>query len=117
VLNITWNTVRGNWQEKPLQKDTTLSPSSVYLRKNIRQVVESNDNGDTTFYEYEEAVLTPEEYKEYEAEMNNPGIQAIKDDALTLMEANADSYEISEKNSLIIMEAIATLYEKLSEVK
>jgi hypothetical protein len=69
-----------------------------------------------TYYVYDEAVLTHEEYEEYCSSLNDPGIQTLKEDNLVLMDANAESYETSEQNNLIIMEAIAELYELVNKM-
>ena len=50
---------------KPELIDTTSSKKVVYIRQNI---VETQID-DTTFYEYDEAKLTKDEYKEYLDEM------------------------------------------------
>ena len=50
---------------KPELVDTTSSKKVVYIRQNIvEKVVE-----DTTYYEYDEAKLTKDEYKEYLKEL------------------------------------------------
>ena len=92
----------------------TLSPDYVYLRKNIHQVTETTEQGEITYYEYDEVVLTHEEYEEYCSMLNNPGIQKLAEDNLILMNANADTYTSSEENNLVIMAAIAELYELIS---
>ena len=50
---------------KPELIDTTSSKKVVYIRQNI---VEAQKD-DTTFYEYDEAKITKDEYKEYLDEM------------------------------------------------
>ena len=50
---------------KPELIDTTSSKKVVYIRQNI---VETQMD-DTTFYEYDEAKITKDEYKEYLDEM------------------------------------------------
>lgn len=50
---------------KPDPIDTTSSKKVVYIRQNIVEV----QKDDTTFYEYDEAKLTKDEYKEYLAEL------------------------------------------------
>ena len=46
---------------KPELIDTTSSKKVVYIRQNIIET----QMGDTTFYEYDEAKITKDEYKEY----------------------------------------------------
>lgn len=50
---------------KPALIDTTSSKKVVYIRQNIVKV----QKDDTTFYEYDEAKLTKDEYKDYLAEL------------------------------------------------
>lgn len=50
---------------KPDHVDTTSSKKVVYIRQNIVEVQKS----DIIFYEYDEAKLTKNEYKEYLAEL------------------------------------------------
>ena len=50
---------------KPEMIDTTSSKKVVYIRQNIVEV----QKDDTVFYEYDEAKITKDEYKEYLDEM------------------------------------------------
>lgn len=50
---------------KPELIDTTSSKKVVYIRQNIIAV----QKDDTTLFEYDEAKLTKDEYKEYRAEL------------------------------------------------
>lgn len=50
---------------KPELVDTTSSKKVVYIRQNIVEI----QKDDTTFYEYDEAKITKDEYKEYLAEL------------------------------------------------
>ena len=50
---------------KPELIDTTSSTKVVYIRQNIIEI----QKDDTTFYDYEEAKLTKDEYKEYLVEL------------------------------------------------
>ena len=50
---------------KPELIDTTSSKKVVYIRQNIVEV----QKDDTVFYEYDEAKITKDEYKEYLDEM------------------------------------------------
>ena len=50
---------------KPELIDTTSSKKVVYIRQNIIEI----QKDDTTFYEYDEAKLTKDEYKEYLVEL------------------------------------------------
>lgn len=117
MLKINWKTVRGTQTVKPATEDKTSSPSVVYLRKDIRKVlIEQNDQAYYA-WEYEEAVLTLEEYAEYEelvAQVATPAMQTLQEQNTILMEALADIYERlenQEQSSAAIMSGLADLYE------
>lgn len=80
-MQITWKKVVGTQQEKPLEVDTISSPSTVYLRKNIIQAEQKSGDATISVWEYEEAQLTPEEYKEYleiSQIFSTPEMEALK---------------------------------------
>lgn len=117
MLKINWKTVRGTQTVKPATEDKTSSPSVVYLRKDIHKVlIEQNDQAYYA-WEYEEAVLTLEEYAEYEelvAQVATPAMQTLQEQNTILMEALADIYERlenQEQSSAAIMSGLADLYE------
>ena len=76
------NYVKSQSSVKPELIDTTSSKSTVYLRKNIVEVERNDMNDDisTTFYEYDEAKLTKEEYQEYLKELEIIDIQQQRAD-------------------------------------
>ena len=61
---------------KPELIDTTSSKKVVYIRQNIIE----KQMDDTTFYEYEEAKLTKQEYQEYLKELEIIDIQQQRAD-------------------------------------
>lgn len=67
---------------RPNEVDTTSSKKVVYLRKNIvEKQRETEIDGDTqTYYEYEEAKLTKEEYEKYLQSLNLINIQQLDAD-------------------------------------
>ena len=76
------NFIKSQSSVKPDLVDTTSSKSTVYLRKNIVEVEKTNENDDTsaTFYEYDEAKLSKEEYQEYLKELDATNtLQTIED--------------------------------------
>lgn len=85
----------------------------MYLRKDITQVTvrDAQSGEEHQEWRYKEAELTLEEYAEYQSELNDAGVQSLKDDNLAIMMAAADSYESSETNALAIMSALAEIYE------
>lgn len=71
---------------KPELIDTTSSKKVVYIRQNIVEV----QKDETTFYEYDEAKLTKDEYKEYLDEIKTQNtfevIENLKNENKTLAE-------------------------------
>ena len=101
-----------------IKSESTIKPdvvsiekSTVYLRRNIAEEIRTYEDGNTnTFYVYEEAKLSHEEFSEYSnqvAAMN--AIRGIDDsDNITrLVAEGSDNFN----NQLILMEAIADLYD------
>ena len=84
---------------KYIRAESTVKPSSIEYTKNSvylhRNYTEEVRDG-VTFYIYEEACLTPEEFKEY----SNKAVLA--------------GQENGDNNQLIIMEAIADLYDLIA---
>ena len=76
------NYVKSQSSIKPELIDTTSSKTSVYIRQNIVEVEKTNesDNTSTTFYEYDEAKLTKQEYQEYLKELSIINIQQQRAD-------------------------------------
>ena len=76
------NYVKSQSSIKPELIDTTSSKTSVYIRQNIVEVEKTNesDNTSTTFYEYDEAKLTKQEYQEYLKELEIIDIQQQRAD-------------------------------------
>ena len=74
--------VKSQSSVKPDLLDTTSSKTTVYIRQNIVEVEKTNesDNTSTTFYEYEEAKLTKQEYQEYLKELEIIDIQQQRAD-------------------------------------
>lgn len=76
------NYVKSQSSVKPELIDTTSSKTSVYIRQNIVEVEKTNESDDTltTFYEYDEAKLTKQEYQEYLKELEIIDIQKQRAD-------------------------------------
>ena len=65
-MKIEYRVVKGSQATRPAEIDTTSSPSTVYLRKEIKRITEVDEQGEETYlWQYEEAELTPEEYEQY----------------------------------------------------
>ena len=65
---------------KPELVDTTSSKKCVYLRKDIIETQQNIDDVEVTFYEYQEAKLTKQEYQEYLNELSIIDIQQQRAD-------------------------------------
>ena len=67
---------------KPELIDTTSSKTTAYLRKNIieKERMDKETGDYTTYYEYDEAKLTKEEYQEYLKELEIIDIQKQRAD-------------------------------------
>lgn len=80
------NFIKSQSSVKPELVDTTSSKNVVYIRRDIVEV----QKDDTTFYEYDEAKLTKDEYKEYLEEMKSQDtleiIENLKSENKTLGE-------------------------------
>ena len=76
------NYVKSQSSVKPELIDTTSSKTTVYLRQNIIENKKTDEMSgeETVFYEYEEAKLTKEEYKEYLKELEIIDIQKQRAD-------------------------------------
>ena len=122
MLKIVWKEVVGNQEKKPALTDTTSSPTTVYIRKNVKRVLITQPDGNSAHaWQYEEAALTLAEYAEYEdlvAQVETPAIQALQEQNSILQAALADIYESvaeqqasQESTNLAILEGLAALYE------
>ena len=76
------NYVKSQSSVKPDLIDTTSSKVVVYLRQNIVENIKTDEisGEETVFYEYDEAKLTKEEYKEYLKELEIIDIQKQRAD-------------------------------------
>ena len=76
------NFIKSQSSVKPDLIDTTSSKTTVYVRQNIVENQRTDEmSGETsTFYEYQEAKLTKEEYREYLKELEIIDIQKQRAD-------------------------------------
>ena len=122
MLKMEWKAVTGYQEKKPPVTDTKSSPTTVYIRKNIKRVLITQPDGSGAYaWQYEEAALSLAEYAEYEelvAQVETPAIQALQEKNDILQAALADIYESAaeqaanqENTNLAILEGLAALYE------
>ena len=76
------NYIKSQSSVKPDLVDTTSSKTTVYIRQNVVENKKTDEMSgkETVFYEYEEAKLTKEEYKEYLKELEIIDIQKQRAD-------------------------------------
>lgn len=76
------NYIKSQSSLKPDLIDTTSSKTTVYIRQNIVEVETTDEiSGESySFYEYDEAKLTKEEYEEYLKELSIIDIQKQRAD-------------------------------------
>lgn len=117
MVKMNWKTVIGMQETKPATTDTTSSPTTVYIRRNIKRVLVNQGNTSCYAWQYDEAALSLEEYAAYEelvAELETPAIQALREQNEVLAAGLADIYErleTQETTSSAIMAGLADLYE------
>ncbi len=84
----------------------SIEKTTVYMRCNIVEETRTYKGVSTTFYVYEEAALTHEEYAKYSNEL-----AAINSAHIAQLVANGMD---TTDNQLILMEAIADLYDAIA---
>ncbi len=73
-----WNQITGTQSERPAEVDTTSSPTTVYLRRNIKQITETDESGNEhKVWQYEEREMTVAEYADYLASLETPATKMI----------------------------------------
>lgn len=87
----------------------SIEKTTVYMRRNIVEEIRMCCGVPTTFYLYEEAALTHEEYSKYSNEL-----AAINSAYITQLAAEGVD---SVNNQLILMEAIADLYDIIASMQ
>lgn len=119
-MNMIFSPHEGYQENKPLDIDTTSSKHYVYLRKNIQRVTREDELGNfVSLWEYEEAKLSIPDFEKYKENVVLELTNKVSIDNLILMEAVASTYErsiLSQENQLIIMSALADLYDTINNV-
>lgn len=93
-----------------------IAEGSVYFRKEITSVTRTSEQGDeTVFWTYQEAELTPQEFNNYASLLMAEYTIKGKDDSANIVQLMAGQ-EAGDGNQLIIMEAIADLYDAVASL-
>ena len=97
---------------KPAELEIT--GGSVYFRKDITSVTRTFEQGEEfVFWTYQEAELTPQEFNNYATFLMAENAIKGKDDSANIVQLMLGQ-EIGDGNQLIIMEAIADLYDAIT---
>lgn len=92
---------------KPAEIEKT--KTTIYIRKNIVSKKRTTSLGTQTYWTYQEAALTLKEFAEYSNILNAKNANDISQ----LMV----NQEAGDNNQMIIMEAIADLYDAIASLK
>lgn len=93
-----------------------IAEGSVYFRKEIASVTRTSEQGDeTVFWTYQEAELTSQEFNNYASLLMAEYTIKGKDDSANIVQLMAGQ-EAGDGNQLIIMEAIADLYDAVASL-
>ena len=73
-----WKQITGSQAGRPAEVDTVSSPTTVYLRKNIKQITKKDESGkEETMWQYDEREMTVAEYADYLASLETPATKMI----------------------------------------
>lgn len=73
-----WKKITGTQPECPAEVDAASSPTTVYLRRNVKQITQTDENGESVqMWEYEEREMTVAEYSDMIASLESPGTKMI----------------------------------------
>ena len=74
-----WKKVQGSQETKPSEIDTTSSEHVTYVRKNIERITVQDEMTGNSYelWQYDEMILTKNEYLEYLANSNRADIDYI----------------------------------------
>ena len=95
-MEIKWRTVTGSQEQRPDVIDQTSSSKYVYLRRNIQRITRIEESGNpVTLWQYDEAVITHEEYAPYDT-----FVVALVQSEIDNLVTEQDK-KIAEQNALI----------------
>lgn len=103
----------------PLEVDNTISKNFIFVRRNITKVIRESEFADgepQTFYEYDEAKFTQEEYEMYLKEIsfkeNAKQIESIKEENDVLIK----QIETMKSENEIVMDQLNMLTDCILEI-
>lgn len=111
-MNLMYKTVKSTVKPNAVE----IQKTTVYLRKDISKATRTDESGKVLeYWTYQEATMTHDEFNAYSSQM--AAINAVKgiydSENISLIVANGDD---SNNNQLILMEAIADLYDVIASM-
>lgn len=93
-----------------------MARSTVFVRRNIEEDTRTDAAGNkTTYWTYEEACLAPEDFNTYVEEVSaQNAINGVNDSGNIMKLLNGQV--MADDNQMIVMEAIADLYDVISSI-
>ena len=89
---------------------------TVYLRKDITSITRTSEHGEKiTYWTYQEAALTPQEFNEYANLLMAENAIKGTNDSDNIVQIMAGQ-ETGDTNQMTIMEAIADLYDAVASL-
>lgn len=78
-MTLNFKYVEGSQETQPLEIDDTSSKIVVYIRRNIQQIEKPSEDSLATisYWGYEEAQLTHDQYRDYKIEQNHADLEYI----------------------------------------
>lgn len=94
-----------------------ITEGTIYIRKDFAEITRTfeQDGDPVLFYTYQEAALTPEEFNSYSNLLMADYAIKGKDDSANIARIMAGQ-TVGDDNQLIIMEAIADLYDAIAAI-
>lgn len=110
---LDFERVIGSQHEKPKEIDTESSAYFVYIRQNIQEYTEQDEEGNIIFqgWKYDECKIPNPDYQVSETAQLKVDVKVLQEDNKKLQE---DNKQLKEDN-LTLMLGLADLYEEMSK--
>ena len=111
-MELKYTYAESSIKPQPLE----LCASTVYLRKDFFEQKRTDEQGhSTTYWAYEEAKLTPEEFNAYTSFMISKNAIAGANDSGNILQL-VNGQAAGDNKQLIIMNAIVDLYDAIADL-
>lgn len=109
-MELNYKYAEGTVQPTALE----VTVGTVYLRKGVTSITRTSEQGEkTTYWTYQEATLTPQEFNEYTNLLMAENAIKGTNDSDNIVQLMAGQ-ETGDSQQLAIMEAIADLYDAVA---